>query len=161
MQYGIWSFIDLPWQFCPSDEVTCAEGVSRLVAHLYTVCCIHPVQLFCQSCYICYSKHGVLVTKSCYVIPFPDSQVHGANMGPIWGRQDTGGPHVGPMNFAIWVCWGSLALWGGGVSRAHSIYCQICNISHTKSQTLNVPCLVLQLSLLDPLMSGIEWRMKM
>ena len=28
--------------------------------------------------------------------------VHGANMGPIWGRQDPGGPHVGPMNFAIW-----------------------------------------------------------
>ena len=24
-------------------------------------------------------------------------------MGPIWGRQDPGGPHVGPMNFAIWV----------------------------------------------------------
>ena len=23
-------------------------------------------------------------------------------MGPIWGRQDRGGPHVGPMNFAIW-----------------------------------------------------------
>ena len=22
-------------------------------------------------------------------------------MGPIWGRQDPGGPHVGPMNFAI------------------------------------------------------------
>ena len=32
----------------------------------------------------------------------PDSQVHGANMGPIWGRQDPGGPHVSPMNFAIW-----------------------------------------------------------
>ena len=32
----------------------------------------------------------------------PDSTVHGANMGPIWGRQDPGGPHVGPMNFAIW-----------------------------------------------------------
>ena len=30
----------------------------------------------------------------------PDSKVHGANMGPIWGRQDLGGPHVGPMNFA-------------------------------------------------------------
>ena len=25
----------------------------------------------------------------------PDSKVHGANMGPIWGRQDPGGPHVG------------------------------------------------------------------
>ena len=33
----------------------------------------------------------------------PDSKVHGANMGHIWGRQDPGGPHVDPMNFAIWV----------------------------------------------------------
>ena len=33
----------------------------------------------------------------------PDSKVHGANMGPIWGRQDPGGPNVGPMNLAIWV----------------------------------------------------------
>ena len=32
----------------------------------------------------------------------PDNKVHGANMGPIWERQDPGGPHVGPMNFAIW-----------------------------------------------------------
>ena len=24
-------------------------------------------------------------------------------MGPIWGREDPGGPHVGPMNFVIWV----------------------------------------------------------
>ena len=23
-------------------------------------------------------------------------------MGPIWGRQDPGGPHAGPMKFAIW-----------------------------------------------------------
>ena len=35
----------------------------------------------------------------------PDSKVHGANMGPIWGRQDPGGPHVGPMNVAIWDCY--------------------------------------------------------
>ena len=32
----------------------------------------------------------------------PDSKVHRANMGPIWGQQDPGGPHVGPMNFAFW-----------------------------------------------------------
>ena len=31
----------------------------------------------------------------------PDSKVHGTNMGPIWGLKDPGGPHVGPMNFAI------------------------------------------------------------
>ena len=35
-------------------------------------------------------------TKRC-----PDNKVHGANMGSIWGRQDPGGPHVGPMNFAL------------------------------------------------------------
>ena len=34
---------------------------------------------------------------------YPDSKVHGANMGPIWGRQDPGGSHIGPINFAIWV----------------------------------------------------------
>ena len=30
-----------------------------------------------------------------------DSKVHGANMGPILGWPDPGGPHAGPMNFAI------------------------------------------------------------
>ena len=34
---------------------------------------------------------------------YPDSKVHGANMAPIWGLQDPGGPYVGPMNLAIWV----------------------------------------------------------
>ena len=32
----------------------------------------------------------------------PDSKVHGDIMGPIWGRQGPGGPHVGPMNFTFW-----------------------------------------------------------
>ena len=36
-------------------------------------------------------------------LPWYDNKVHGANIGPIWGRQDPGGAHVGPMNFAIWV----------------------------------------------------------
>ena len=39
----------------------------------------------------------------------PDSKVHGANMGPTWGRQDPGGPHVGHANLAILditsLCW--------------------------------------------------------
>ena len=44
-------------------------------------------------------------TIICYgvLLYYPDSKVHGASMGPIWGRQDPGGPHVGPMNLAIWV----------------------------------------------------------
>ena len=41
----------------------------------------------------------------------PDSKFHEANTGPIWGQQDPGGPHVGPMNFAIWddLAWSSSA----------------------------------------------------
>ena len=33
---------------------------------------------------------------------YPDSKFYRANMGPIWGWQDPGGPYVGPMNFDIW-----------------------------------------------------------
>ena len=45
------------------------------------------------------------------MITIPDNKVHvahmrykvdGANMGPTWGRQDPGGPHVGPINLVIW-----------------------------------------------------------
>ena len=50
------------------------------------------------------------------VSAYPDSKVHGANTGPIWGRQDPGGPHVGPMNFVIWV-----DKW------ATSVYRYLCN----------------------------------
>ena len=39
---------------------------------------------------------GAVVVNS-----IPDSKIHGANMGPTRGRQDPGGPHDGPMNFAI------------------------------------------------------------
>ena len=38
-----------------------------------------------------------------YMAVYPDSKFHEANTGPIWGRQDPGGSHVGPMNFVIWV----------------------------------------------------------
>ena len=36
-----------------------------------------------------------------YVAGNPDSKVQEAYMGPTWGRQDPGRPHVGPMNLAI------------------------------------------------------------
>ena len=38
-----------------------------------------------------------------FKLDYPDSKVHGANMGTIWDRQDPGGPHDDPMNFDIWV----------------------------------------------------------
>ena len=53
-----------------------------------------------------YEYHASKITR--YLLgkgrrTYPDSKVHGANMRPIWGRQDPGGPHVGPMNLDIWV----------------------------------------------------------
>ena len=45
----------------------------------------------------------------------PDRKVPGANMGPIWGRQEPGGPQVGPRNFAIWD--GVEEEWGRHVSK--------------------------------------------
>ena len=57
---------------------------------------------------------------------YPDSKVHGSNMGPIWGGQDPGGPHVGPMKFAIWemlIQWSLLSEWGihGGWDNCSSV----------------------------------------
>ena len=34
---------------------------------------------------------------------YPDSKVHGTNLGPTWVLSAPDGPHVGPMNLAIWV----------------------------------------------------------
>ena len=45
---------------------------------------------------------------------FSDSKVDGANMGPTWGRQDPGGPHVCPINLATWV-----------VTQGHIIHSQV------------------------------------
>ena len=55
--------------------------------------------VFCSHCFNDVSEMNVVLSSEAY----PDSKVHGTNMGPIWGRQDPGGPHVGPMKFAIWV----------------------------------------------------------
>ena len=68
--------------------------------HLYTY--IHSYE--CTNTYL----HGVKGICTVYGLDKinvginPDSKAHGTNMRPIRGRQDLGGPHVGPMNFAIW-----------------------------------------------------------
>ena len=49
------------------------------------------------------------------MITDPDNKIHGANMGPTWGRQDPGGPHVGPMNLVIWGCSGDATCNSGHV----------------------------------------------
>ena len=46
--------------------------------------------------------HIILSSSICWDLAHHDSKIHGANMGPISGRQDPGRPHVGPNNFVIW-----------------------------------------------------------
>ena len=50
-------------------------------------------------------------------------------MGSIWGQQDPGGSHVGPMNFAIWGTYvfqmGDVSVWkyeNFGAKNKHLVY---------------------------------------
>ena len=64
---------------------------------------INPVNVsLCLCTNTCETSHHTVMYHLRNSV-FPDGKVYGANMGPIWGRQDPCGPHVGPINFAIWV----------------------------------------------------------
>ena len=52
--------------------------------------------------YVLWIHECVIKTGSGLVSVNPDSKVHGANIGPIWGRQDPGGPQMSHVNLAIW-----------------------------------------------------------
>ena len=51
---------------------------------------------------ICSGFNIITTYQLRYSYYIPENKAHGANMGPSWGREDPGGPHVGPMNFAVW-----------------------------------------------------------
>ena len=51
---------------------------------------------------------------------YPDSKVHGANMGPTWVLSAPDGPHVGHMNLAIRVCMARF-IWTPDVAICHMI----------------------------------------
>ena len=72
---------------------------------------LEAIQNYCDSVrfrWVTGRRSGVASACTSSAIRFPvqnsdpDSKVHGANMWPIWGRQDPGGPHVGLMDFVIW-----------------------------------------------------------
>ena len=59
-------------------------------------------------------------------------------MGPIWGRQDPGGPPVGPMNFGIWAA---------VLMHLSAAALEICNVRniHTCLVTYTGACIVRQM----------------
>ena len=44
-------------------------------------------------------------------LSYPDSKIHGANMGPTWVLSALDGPHVGPMDLAIRVFFNTDTTW--------------------------------------------------
>ena len=74
----------------------------RIEAFLQRFFYRNPLRVLSTSTFVEWCWSVTLCIRT-WPLHFPDSKVHGANMGPIWGREDPGGPHVGPMNFAIWV----------------------------------------------------------
>ena len=98
---------------------------------------------------------------------YTDNKIPGTNMGPIWVLSAPDRPRVGSMNLAIWVYFGieshsrhgKQPFWDNRDTTVY--YRKISNISRTKSQNLNDSRIVLQLSLPNPLKSGVKSRMKM
>ena len=64
--------------------------------------CLDTNVVSLQCSYICISLLSSLNHLICKSYNIPDSKVHGANMGPIWGWQDPDWPHIGPINLAVW-----------------------------------------------------------
>ena len=72
--------------FC-SEKLNLIDAVNYIIYICYvTICSKLILSIYVVSLYCYRQLHA-----------FPDSKVHGTNMGPTWGR------HVGHMNFAIWV----------------------------------------------------------
>ena len=74
----------------------------------------------------------------------PDSNIHGANVGPTWGRQDPGGPHVGHRNIATWdVFFAMQYKQGGNNALSHNLKTMrkydISNLCSFKGPTIIVP----------------------
>ena len=136
---SMWQFWDIPWICNDFDTLRCMQrfktwSITISEPMLYHLRCCYDV--LCCDVIVCSTddlQWSVLTMKILYTIcvsdeqhtvrdlqssvviralqlPFPDSKVHGANMGPTWVLSAPDGPHVGPMNFTIRV-----AMFGSGV----------------------------------------------
>ena len=80
------------------DNIDAAIGGCRAVCFIITMCVKGYLKIVPSLIFFCFNVELLNIQQHVN----PKSKVHGANMGPIWGRQDPGGLHVGPINFSIW-----------------------------------------------------------
>ena len=114
--YKAVNFLQNPHQTHP---IRASYGMPFLRLNSYSYSTSFTAAIHAASCYIwqSYNSTSEVTTKpliigscACPSVPIstsqfwdhrhgnPDSKVHGTHMGPTWGRQDPGRPHVGPMN---------------------------------------------------------------
>ena len=101
-QRSVTRSFDVFFDLCLNKRLSKQSSVRRHCNGLET-CPFRPdsAVLLCGGEY-CFVDNPLRIDAITISKQFPYSMVHCANMGPIWGRQDPGGPHGGPMNFAIW-----------------------------------------------------------
>ena len=78
------------------------RGLFRIIMRRLGICWIHKQYVEVDAIGHIWKLFSLAETVSydlscAHGINIPDSKDHGANMGSIWGRQDQGGPHVGPI----------------------------------------------------------------
>ena len=88
----IWFQITLGWSSAMLFKM--ATAFHRQFPHANNICNMNTLKRVDTTAW----QNCRQATQDC-----PDSKVHGANMGPTWVLSVPAGPHVGPMNLAIWV----------------------------------------------------------
>ena len=74
-------------------------------------------------------------SANCVIISsgnYPDNKVHGANMGPIWGRQDPGGPMLAP-----WTLLSGMAFHRKDVNSSPEPMATFCQLNYSNQNTNN------------------------
>ena len=97
----------------PSHEFIASQSTGSSLLRLKTTTNIlwyhgryvRRIYLWPVDCTYCYKRPVISWTgHQCFHVMrslYPDSKVHGANMGPTWVLSAPYGPHVGPINLAI------------------------------------------------------------
>ena len=90
---------------CVKGQIVAQTALFELFPEMCRIFTLNMLSRWMPECHAKSTRpwESVVAIASSESDNYPDSKVHGANMGPIWGQQDPGGPHVGPMKFAFWV----------------------------------------------------------
>ena len=97
----------LYWNSCVQEYHTHGQQHQKTKSYFQKCCCLSfdngvwSSSVYSKSVIDWNTDENVIVMIFIALIYSPDSKAHGANMGPTCVLSAPGGPHVGPINFAI------------------------------------------------------------